>query len=79
MFKQEEYNYRIPQTIYLNNLTQDISEADLRNYFSRYGKITYVHIPKLFNGNGIVTIANTSIAQCLYNIYYKTGYINKYI
>lgn len=47
--------------MYVDRLTSDISERDLKNHFSQFGEITDVCIPKSSGAYGIVTSDNAPI------------------
>ena len=55
----------MPHKIFVGRLTEDISEPDLSKYFSQYGEITDVFIPKPFRAFGFVTFNDASVAQSL--------------
>ncbi|XP_026823130.1 TAR DNA-binding protein 43-like isoform X1 [Rhopalosiphum maidis] len=62
---KEGYYSKVPHKIFVGRLTEDISEPDLSKYFSQYGEITDVFIPKPFRAFGFVTFNDASVAQSL--------------
>lgn len=61
-----ESNYPIGlRKIFVGRLTEDISQEDLRNYFSKFDECTDVFIPKPFRGFAFVTLMHPEVAQRL--------------
>ena len=52
--------------IYVGRLTEDLTNEDLEEYFSQYGEVREVFIPKPFRAFAFVTFAESHVAQSLY-------------
>lgn len=57
----QEYNKKI----FIGRLTQDITDDDLTEYFSKYGTISDVFIPKPFRGFAFLTFSELDSAQTI--------------
>jgi len=51
--------------IFVGRLSEHISTDDLREFFSKYGEVTDVFIPKPFRGFAFVTFTDPDVAQAL--------------
>ncbi|RWS30525.1 TAR DNA-binding protein 43-like isoform X3, partial [Leptotrombidium deliense] len=60
-YQNSEFNRKI----FVGRLTEDISTDDLKDYFSKYGEIADVFIPKPFRAFAFVTFYDAEIAQSL--------------
>ena len=60
-YKTSEFNRKI----FVGRLSEDLSTDDLRDYFSKYGEICDVFIPKPFRAFAFVTFYDSEIAQTL--------------
>lgn len=56
---------QVPCKVFVGRCTEDISAEDLREYFSKYGEVTDVFIPKPFRAFAFVTFLDPEIAQSL--------------
>jgi len=55
----------LSQKIYVGRCTEDITDADLRNYFSQFGEVTDVFLPRPFRAFAFVTFADAEVAHSL--------------
>ncbi|XP_054159788.1 TAR DNA-binding protein 43-like [Oppia nitens] len=60
-YRSAEFNRKI----FVGRLTEDITVDELRDYFSKYGEICDVFIPKPFRAFAFVTFYDSEIAQTL--------------
>ncbi|XP_041355929.1 TAR DNA-binding protein 43-like isoform X2 [Gigantopelta aegis] len=51
--------------IFIGRCTENLSQEDLRTYFSKYGEVVDVFIPKPFRAFAFVTFADHEVAQML--------------
>lgn len=51
--------------VFIGRCTEDISADDLRNYFSNFGEVVDVFIPKPFRAFAFVTFSDAEVAQSL--------------
>lgn len=51
--------------IFVGRLTEDVSSDDLRDYFSKFGEVVDVFIPKPFRAFAFVTFSDSDVAQSL--------------
>jgi hypothetical protein len=51
--------------VFVGRCTEDITAEDLREYFSKYGEVTDVFIPKPFRAFAFVTFLDPDVAQAL--------------
>ncbi|XP_046917493.1 TAR DNA-binding protein-43 homolog isoform X2 [Dermatophagoides farinae] len=61
-------DYRSQETskkIFIGRLTEAIQYDDLKEYFSKYGEISDIFIPKPFRGFAFVTFSELDVAQSL--------------
>lgn len=56
---------QVPCKVYVGRCTEDITADDLRDYFSKFGEITDVFIPKPFRAFAFVTFLDPEVAQSL--------------
>uniref|UniRef100_A0A0A9Z220 TAR DNA-binding protein 43 n=1 Tax=Lygus hesperus TaxID=30085 RepID=A0A0A9Z220_LYGHE len=56
---------QVPCKVFVGRCTEDITADDLREYFSKYGEVTDVFIPKPFRAFAFVTFLDPDIAQAL--------------
>lgn len=59
------FAHQVPCRVFVGRCTEDIQAEDLREYFSKYGEVTDVFIPKPFRAFAFVTFLNPDIAQAL--------------
>lgn len=65
---EEQFNYQnseFNRKIFVGRISEEFAIDDLRNYFSKFGEITDVFIPKPFRGFGFVTFLDHEVAQGL--------------
>lgn len=62
---QEGMVQQVPCKVFVGRCTEDISADDLREYFSKFGEVTDVFIPKPFRAFAFVTFLDPEIAQSL--------------
>ncbi|CAF0983752.1 unnamed protein product [Brachionus calyciflorus] len=55
----------ISRKIFVGRLSESLSTADLQEYFSQYGQVIDVYIPKPFRAFGFVTFVEAVVAQSL--------------
>uniref|UniRef100_A0A0B6ZM06 TAR DNA-binding protein 43 n=2 Tax=Arion vulgaris TaxID=1028688 RepID=A0A0B6ZM06_9EUPU len=51
--------------VFIGRVTEDIAADDLRSYFSKFGEVVDVFIPKPYRAFAFVTFADAETAQCL--------------
>lgn len=56
---------QVPCKVFVGRCTEDLTADDLREYFSRYGEVTDVFIPKPFRAFSFVTFLDPEVAQSL--------------
>lgn len=56
---------QVPCKVFVGRCTEDITAEDLREYFSKFGEVTDVFIPKPFRAFAFVTFLDPEIAQSL--------------
>jgi RNA recognition motif-containing protein len=56
---------QVPCKVFVGRCTEDLSQEDLRDYFSKFGEVTDVFIPKPFRAFSFVTFLDPEIAQSL--------------
>lgn len=56
---------QVPCKVFVGRCTEDISAEDLRDYFSKFGEVTDVFIPKPFRAFAFVTFLDPEVAQSL--------------
>lgn len=62
---KEGAQQNVPCKVFVGRCTEDISADDLREYFSKFGEVTDVFIPKPFRAFAFVTFLDPDIAQAL--------------
>ena len=62
-YKQEGNVQQVPCKVFVGRCTDDMSADDLREYFSKYGEVTDVFIPKPFRAFAFVTFLDPEVAQ----------------
>lgn len=55
----------MPCKVFVGRCTEDIAADDLREYFSKFGEVTDVFIPKPFRAFSFVTFLDPEVAQSL--------------
>lgn len=55
----------MPCKVFVGRCTEDMTADDLRDYFSRFGEVTDVFIPKPFRAFSFVTFLEPDVAQSL--------------
>ena len=58
---------QVPCKVFVGRCTDDMNADDLREYFSKFGEVTDVFIPKPFRAFAFVTFLDPEVAQV--NIY----------
>lgn len=56
---------QVPCKVFVGRCTEDLTQDDLRDYFSKFGEVTDVFIPKPFRAFSFVTFLDPEIAQSL--------------
>jgi TAR DNA-binding protein 43 len=56
---------QVPCKVFVGRCTEDLTQEDLREYFSKFGEVTDVFIPKPFRAFSFVTFLDPEIAQSL--------------
>lgn len=56
---------QVPCKVFVGRCTEDLTQDDLRDYFSKFGEVTDVFIPKPFRAFSFVTFLDPEIAQGL--------------
>ncbi|KAK8753834.1 hypothetical protein OTU49_017096 [Cherax quadricarinatus] len=56
---------QVNSKVFIGRCTEDISADDLREYFSKFGEVTDVFIPKPFRAFAFVTFLDPDVAQSL--------------
>ncbi|XP_043209157.1 TAR DNA-binding protein 43-like isoform X3 [Amphibalanus amphitrite] len=56
---------QVPCKVFVGRCSDDITQEDLRDYFSQFGEVTDVFIPKPFRAFSFVTFLDPDIAQSL--------------
>ncbi|RZF31953.1 hypothetical protein LSTR_LSTR012423 [Laodelphax striatellus] len=62
---KEGFMHQVPCKVFVGRCTEDITADDLREYFTKYGEVTDVFIPKPFRAFAFVTFLDPDIAQAL--------------
>ncbi|XP_055385555.1 TAR DNA-binding protein 43 [Condylostylus longicornis] len=57
--------HQVPCKVFVGRCTEDLSAEDLREYFSKFGEVTDVFIPKPFRAFSFVTFLDPEVAQSL--------------
>ena len=60
---QEGNNPQVPCKVFVGRCTEDMTADDLREYFSKFGEVTDVFIPKPFRAFAFVTFLDPEVAQ----------------
>ena len=71
---QEGNNPQVPCKVFVGRCTEDMTADDLREYFSKFGEVTDVFIPKPFRAFAFVTFLDPEVAQVYYTKIPKTYY-----
>lgn len=56
---------QVPCKVFIGRCTEDLTADDLREYFSKFGEVTDVFIPKPFRAFSFVTFLDPEVAQSL--------------
>lgn len=56
---------QVPCKVFVGRCTEDLNQEDLRDYFSKFGEVTDVFIPRPFRAFSFVTFLDPEIAQGL--------------
>lgn len=56
---------QVPCKVFVGRCTEDLTSDDLRDYFSKFGEVTDVFIPKPFRAFSFVTFLDPDVAQSL--------------
>lgn len=62
---QEGTIQHLPSKVFVGRCTEDITAEDLKEYFSKFGEVTDVFIPKPFRAFSFVTFLDPEVAQSL--------------
>lgn len=62
---KDQMQHQMPSKIFLGRVTEDMTADDIREYFSKYGEVTDVFIPKPFRAFAFVTFIDPHVAQSL--------------
>lgn len=57
--------HQVPCKVFVGRCTEDLTSEDLREYFSKFGEVTDVFIPKPFRAFSFVTFLDPDVAQSL--------------
>uniref|UniRef100_A0A0K8VX15 TAR DNA-binding protein 43 n=1 Tax=Bactrocera latifrons TaxID=174628 RepID=A0A0K8VX15_BACLA len=57
--------HQVPCKVFVGRCTEDLTADDLRDYFSKFGEVTDVFIPKPFRAFSFVTFLDPEVAQSL--------------
>ncbi|SPP73150.1 TAR DNA-binding protein 43 isoform X1 [Drosophila guanche] len=57
--------HQVPCKVFVGRCTEDINSDDLREYFSKFGEVTDVFIPRPFRAFSFVTFFDPDVAQSL--------------
>lgn len=57
--------HQVPCKVFVGRCTEDLTADDLREYFTKFGEVTDVFIPKPFRAFSFVTFLDPEIAQSL--------------
>ncbi|XP_023224514.1 TAR DNA-binding protein 43-like isoform X1 [Centruroides vittatus] len=63
--KQDGQASELSRKVFVGRCTEDITSDDLREYFTKYGEVTDVFIPKPFRAFAFVTFLDPEVAQNL--------------
>lgn len=55
----------LPSKVFVGRCTEDMTADDLKEYFSKFGEVTDVFIPKPFRAFSFVTFLDPDVAQSL--------------
>ena len=64
-FSQEGNNQMMNRKVFIGRVTEDINGEDLTMYFSKFGEVVDVFIPKPYRAFAFVTFADPETAQAL--------------
>ena len=53
----------MPCKVFVGRCTEDMTADDLRDYFSKFGEVTDVFIPKPFRAFAFITFLDPEVAQ----------------
>lgn len=62
---KDQMQHQMPSKIFLGRVTEEMTADDIREYFSKYGEVTDVFIPKPFRAFAFVTFIDPHVAQSL--------------
>lgn len=62
---QEGSIQQLPCKVFVGRCTEDLTAEDLKEYFSKFGEVTDVFIPKPFRAFSFVTFLDPEVAQSL--------------
>ena len=54
---------QVPCKVFVGRCTEDMTADDLRDYFSKFGEVTDVFIPKPFRAFAFITFLDPEVAQ----------------
>jgi RNA recognition motif-containing protein len=63
---QEGQVQQVPCKVFVGRCTEDMTADDLRDYFSKYGEVTDVFIPKPFRAFAFITFLDPEVAQVIH-------------
>ena len=64
-YLQEGQIQQVPCKVFVGRCTEDMTAEDLRDYFSKFGEVTDVFIPKPFRAFAFVTFLDPEVAQVM--------------
>ena len=70
---------QVPCKVFVGRCTDDMNADDLRDYFSKFGEVTDVFIPKPFRAFAFVTFLDPEVAQVSYNVDFKAEHLFRII
>merc|ERR1719318_1110290 len=56
---------QVPCKVFVGRCTEDMTAEDLKDYFSKFGEVTDVFIPKPFRAFAFITFLDPEVAQSL--------------
>lgn len=65
VYSQDGSGQPLSSKVFVGRCTEQITAEDLRNYFSQFGEVTDVFIPKPFRAFGFVTFLDPNVAVAL--------------
>ena len=63
MFQQDSVGKKSPYKVFIGQCTEDLTEDILREYFSKFGEISDLYVPKPFRAFAFVTFVEANAAK----------------